>query len=259
MDLDLNGRTALVTASSSGIGKECALALVAEGANVILSGRDEAKLASAAQEVREAATGNAQVLAVPADLSRSSDIDVLCERAEQQFGAVDVLVYIGGSPKRGGPLDLTDDDLLRAFEVTVLAAFRLTRRLVPGMRARGWGRVVTVQSRAVREPIPQLFTSVATRPGVAGVFKYLADESAPDGVTVNTVIPGRVDTERFRQGAARASDATAYVQQKLAQIPVGRLAQPREIADAVCFLASTRASYINGASLQVDGGVIRAI
>jgi 3-oxoacyl-[acyl-carrier protein] reductase len=127
------------------------------------------------------------------------------------------------------------------------------------MRARKWGRVVTVQARSVREPIPDLVTSVATRPGVAALFKYLANEVAADGVLLNTILPGRINTDRFRQGAAIArSGVDQYVQQKLADIPVRRLGEAAEIADAVCFLVSDRASYISGAALQVDGGVIRA-
>jgi 3-oxoacyl-[acyl-carrier protein] reductase len=267
MDFGLWGKTALITASSSGIGKQCALALALEGANVVISGRDEAKLAAAQEEVEVRAASahgahgrhGVHVHAQRADLASAADTEALCAAAEKRFGHVDILVYIGGSPKRGGSADISEDDLVKAFEITVLPAFRLTRRLLPGMRSRGWGRVVTVQSRAVREPIPQLLTSVATRPGVAGLFKYLADECGHDGVTINTVVPGRIDTDRFRQGAALAEDRESYVQQKLGQIPVGRLGRPREIADAVCFLASVPASYIHGASLQVDGGVIRAI
>jgi 3-oxoacyl-[acyl-carrier protein] reductase len=259
MDLGIAGRTMMVTASSSGIGKQCALALAREGARVVMCARTPSKLADAAAEVA-AIAGPANVLAVPADLGNGASIDALCAEALQRFGAIDGLAFIGGSPRRGGPTDITESDLLEAFQGSVVAAFRLVRHLLPGMRERGWGRIVTVQSRAVREPIPQLVTSVCTRPGVAGLFKYLSNETARDGVVVNVVVPGRINTERFRQGAqAAGGGATQYVQGKIAEVPVGRLGEAHEVAAAVCFLMSDAASYINGASLQVDGGAIRAI
>ena len=259
MDFGIQGRTALVTASSKGIGLRCALALASEGARIVLNGRSVTALQEAAREV-EAVAGAGNVMTIAADLSAAADVERLCAQAQERFGAVDICVFIGGSPKRGGFDELTDDDLVEAFHMSVLAGFRLARHLLPGMRARGWGRVVTVQSRAVREPIPKLLASVTTRPGVAGLFKYLSNESAIDGVTINTIVPGRIDTDRFRQGAERFGEGSAaYIQQKVAEIPVGRLGDPSEIADAVCFLVSQRAAYINGASLQVDGGAIRAI
>jgi len=259
VDLGLKGKTALVTASSKGIGKQCALALAAEGANVVICARGGEQLEQTAHEVA-AVAGADRVLAVAADLSRAEDIERLCHAARAKFGAIDVLVYIGGSPHRGGFQAVTEDHLRQAFDLTVMPAFRLLREVVPQMQERGWGRVVTVQSRAVREPIPDLFTSVATRPGVAGMFKYLANEVARDGVLVNVVVPGRIDTARFQKGAEQAAaGAEAYVQMKVADIPVRRLGQAKEIASAVCFLVSDQASYINGAALQVDGGVIRAI
>lgn len=259
MDLGIAGKTVLVTASSKGIGKQCALALAAEGARIILCARTPERLHAAAEEVADIA-GSDNVLAVPADLGRPEDIDRLCEAGRARFGAIDILVYIGGSPKRGGFDAVSEEDLREAFEISVLPAFRLLRNLLPDMRRRQWGRVVTVQSRSVREPIPDLLTSVATRPGVAGMFKYLANEVAADGVLMNVIVPGRINTDRFNKGAAEASAGAAdYVKKKIADIPVGRLGEPEEIANAVCFLVSAKASYVNGAALQVDGGVVRAI
>jgi 3-oxoacyl-[acyl-carrier protein] reductase len=260
MDLGLSGRTALITASSNGIGKHCALMLAAEGVKLVLCARGEERLEATAAELRSIAKPD-HVVAIPADISKTEDLERLCAEGERKFGAIDILIFIGGSPKRGGPQAVTEHDLRDAFELTVVPAFTLTRLLVPGMRRRGWGRVVTVQARSVREPIEDLVTSSATRPGVAGLFKYLANEVAADGVTVNTVVPGRINTDRFRAGAEFAAKGgdTGYMSSKVSSIPVGRLGEPQEVADAVCFLASMRASYINGASLQVDGGVIRAI
>lgn len=258
MDLGITGRTALVTASSKGIGQACALELAKQGANVVMCARGQAPLEAAADAVRAVAQGG-QVLALPADLTREADIDALVGAAQRQFGGVDILVSIGGSPKRGGFAAITEQDLRDAFEMSVIAAFRLLHRVLPGMRAQGWGRVVTVQSRSVREPIPDLVTSVATRPGVNGLFKYLSKEVAADGVLLNTIVPGRIMTDRFKGGQVHAGDSQAYTAGKLAGIPVGRFGQPEEIAAAVAFLCSERASYINGAALQVDGGVINAL
>lgn len=258
MDLGIAGRTALVTASSKGIGYACAMELAKQGVNVIMCARDHARLELSATAVREVAQGGS-VMAMPADLTSAEDINALVDAAERQFGSIDILVSIGGSPKRGGFDTITEDDLRDAFEMSVIAAFRLLKRTLPSMRAKGWGRIVTVQSRSVREPIPDLMTSVATRPGVNGLFKYLSKEVAGDGVLLNTIVPGRIMTDRFKGGQEQASDGQAYTAGKLASIPVGRFGQPEEIAAAVAFLCSERASYINGSVLQVDGGVINAL
>lgn len=119
--------------------------------------------------------------------------------------------------------------------------------------------MITVQARSVREPIPDLVTSSATRPGVAGLYKYIANEAAADGVLVNTIVPGRINTDRFKQGVEHAANGKDYMRGKLADLPVGRLGEPEEVANAVCFLASERAAYISGVALAVDGGVIKAI
>lgn len=258
MDLGLRGKTALVTAATKGIGKQCALSLAAEGANVVICGRDENRLRTTARELAAVPQAGG-ILAERADLAASDDIARLCRAAADRFGGVDILVLLGGSPKRGGFNDITVDDLRDAYEVTVIATFRLLKELVPGMRQRKWGRIVTVQSRAIREPIPELVTSVATRPGVAGLLKYVSNEVAADGVLINTIVPGRINTDRFQQGVNQSPiGAENYVRKKLGDIPVGRLGEPEEIASAVCFLVSEKASYINGAALQIDGGVIRA-
>ncbi len=258
MDLGLAGRVALVTASSKGIGKACAVELARQGAHVVMCARGLEQLEQAAADVRVVAKG--EVLAVQADLTSAQDIAALLVAIEKKFQKLDVLVLIGGSPKRGGFSAVTEQDLRDAFEMSVVLGFRLLTQVLPGMRARGWGRVVTVQSRSVREPIPDLVTSVATRPGVNGLFKYLSKEVACDGVLLNTIVPGRIMTDRFKGGQALAGEqADAYTRNKLADIPVGRFGQPEDIAAAVAFLCSECASYINGVALQVDGGVINAI
>ncbi len=259
MDLGISGRTAIVTASSKGIGRECAFALAREGANIVLCARNAAQLEQTASELADA-IGPERVLAVQADVSSEQDLRHLVQAALDRFSAIDILVFIGGSPKRGGFNDISADDLRSAFDMTVIPAWHLLKLVVPYMRQRKWGRIVTVQSRSVKEPIPDLVSSVGTRPGVAGLFKYVADEAAADGVLLNVIVPGRIETDRFDAGAATSSmGRDAYTQKKLSDLPVGRFGLPSEIADAVCFLASERASYITGAALKVDGGVIRAL
>ncbi|MAL01649.1 MAG: 3-oxoacyl-ACP reductase [Alcaligenaceae bacterium] len=259
MDLGIAGKTAVITASSKGIGKECAWALAREGANVVVCARNVAQLEQTAQELA-AEFGSDRVLAVPTDIMVQGDLDRLVTAVNERFGSVDILVYITGSPKRGGFSELTADDLRAAFEMTVIPAWQLLHLVLPSMREQGWGRIVTVQSRSVKEPIPNLVSSIATRPGVAGLFKYVADEVAADGVLLNVIVPGRIETDRFRAGVEGASAGQdAYVQSKLSDLPVGRFGRPQEIADTVCFLSSERASYISGSAIKVDGGVIRAL
>ncbi len=253
MDLGLAGKTAIVTAASRGIGKACAAALAGEGANVAICARGAAELRAAAAEIGPGA------MAEPADVTEAGDVDRLVARTVARFGGVDVLVAIGGSPPYG-PFDrTTDEDFARAFEMTVLATARLIRAVAPHMRSKGWGRIVAVQSRSVKEPIPGLAASNAARPGAAGLIKDLSAELAADGVLLNTVAPGRILTDRLRDGArASGMDEEAYYRDSAADLPIRRLGAAREVADVVAFLASERASYVNGVTVAVDGGLIRS-
>lgn len=258
MDLGLKGKTALVTAASRGIGYASAMTLAKEGANIVMCARGQATLEEAADEIRKNAAGG--VVAEPADITSRNDIDRLVARASAEFGGCDILIAIGGSPARGAFGDINEDQLRQGFEMTVMALFRLVMTVLPHMRANKWGRIVTVQARSVREPIPALTVSNATRPGAAGLIKYLSREVARDGVLLNTVLPGRILTERFRQGAEKAQVSHAeYLETQAKELPMGRLGDAQEVADAVAFLVSARASYINGVTLAVDGGQILSI
>lgn len=258
MDLGIKGRTAIVTAASRGIGNATARTLAKEGANIVMCARGQADLDSAAEAIR--AEAGARVVAQPADVTQSADVARLVQRTVDTFGGVDILVAIGGSPQRGAFAEISEEHLRQGFEMTVLPIFRLVSAVLPHMRRTMWGRIVTVQARSVREPIPALTVSNATRPGAAGLMKSLSHEVARDGILLNTILPGRIMTERFRQGADHSAlSRDEYMKKQSAELPLGRFGEAQEIADAVAFLVSERASYINGVSLPVDGGLIRSI
>lgn len=258
MDLGLKGKSALVTAASKGMGKACALGLAAEGARVAMCARTSSELTAAAAEVRDK-TG-AEVLAVPADVTRAEDVKALVGRARQAFGGIDILVTNAGGPPRGSFDELSDAQWHGAFDLSLLSVVRLVREVLPGMRERRWGRIVTIQSVSVKQPIPELVLSNAIRPGVAGLAKSLASELGKHNILVNTVCPGRIMTDRFLEGARRARVPTEeYLASQSADIPLARVGTPEEFASVVVFLASERASYVTGVTVQVDGGLVRGL
>jgi 3-oxoacyl-[acyl-carrier protein] reductase len=257
MDLGLKGRVALVTAASKGMGRACAVALGAEGARVAMCARTEADLRAAADEVRK--TG-AEVLAVPADVTRAADVQALVGRVTETFGGVDILVANAGGPPRGFFEDLDDAQWQGAFELSLLSTVRLIRAVVPSMRARRWGRILTIQSVSVKQPLPDLVLSNAVRPGVAGLMKTLASQLGKDNITVNTVCPGRIMTDRFLGGIkVHGLSREEYLARQSADVPLGRIGTPEEFASVVAFLASERAAYVTGVAIQVDGGLVRGL
>ncbi len=258
LDLGIQGRTALVTAASRGIGRACAFNLAREGANVVICARGEEDLHHTANAI--ASETGASVLSQTADVTSSEDIERLVAAAKDRFGPIDILVAIGGSPRRGSFLEVNETQYLEAFEMTVMMLVRLVAIILPDMRRRAWGRIVTVQARSVREPIPDLALSNATRPGAAGLIKHLSNEFARDGVLLNCVLPGRIITDRLREAAERSSESPErFFKSQAAELPIGRLGEAQEVADAVAYLCSDRASYITGVSLAVDGGLIHSI
>jgi 3-oxoacyl-[acyl-carrier protein] reductase len=258
MDLGLRGKTALVTAASKGMGKACALGFAGEGARVAMCARTENDLRAAAEEVRSK-TG-AEVLAVPADVTRAADVERLVRQVNEQFGGVDILVANAGGPPRGRFDELTDEQWTAAFELSLLSVVRLVRAVLPTMRQRRWGRIVTIQSTSVKQPIDGLLLSNGVRPGVAGLMKTLAGEVGKDNILVNTVCPGRILTDRFLGGAKGSGlSPEQYVARHSGDIPLGRVGTPEEFANVVVFLASERASYVTGVAIQVDGGVVRGL
>ena len=258
MDLGIEGRVALLTGASRGIGYACALALAAEGARVAICARGRAAIEAAARDI--AAETGGEATAFVADVARSQDVDRLLSEVAEAVGGVDILLANNGGPPRGGFDALNDDHWQEGFDVTMMSTVRLIRGVLPGMRERQWGRVLSVVSSSVRQPVDQLELSNALRPGIVGLFKSLAVTMGKDNVLFNCVAPGRIMTERFLAGSKNAGmTEEAYAAKHQATVPLGRIGRPDEIADVVAFLASERASYINGATVIVDGGMIRSL
>jgi 3-oxoacyl-[acyl-carrier protein] reductase len=249
MDLGLRDRVALVTGASKGIGKGIARALVAEGANVAVASRSQERIEAAASEI------GAHPYVFDAD-----DLDAvptLVEAVESDLGPVDIYVAnTGGPPPGDDPLGFTREQWESAHRTLILTPMAIIERVLPGMRSRGWGRVLAIGSMAVIEPIPTLQLSNAHRPGLVAAFKVLARQSAADGVTFNTVHPGSIATERIYSNAGSREAAEENAKKT---IPAGRLGTVEELADPAVFLLSERASYITGTSLLVDGGVTHSV
>jgi 3-oxoacyl-[acyl-carrier protein] reductase len=240
MDLGLGGRTAIVCGASSGMGLAVAEVLAAEGANVAMFARRRDQLEREAERLG--------ALPVRGDLTVPKDLAKLVEQTVGAFGGIDILVNNGGGPPPGPAAGTTDEAIEGALELLMLSAIRLTNLCLPYLEASGRGRIVNIESMSVRAPIDNLALSNAIRPGIVGWMKTLSREVAPKGITVNTIAPGRIDTERLRSLGGRGD---------LSQIPIGRLGEPAEIAAAVCFLASDGAGYVTGTVIPVDGGLTR--
>ena len=262
MELGLSGKVALVAAASKGLGRAIAEAMAAEGASLAICARGEAALEATRAAI--AATSSAPVHAVAADLSQSEGIARAAGSALEHFGRVDVLVTNAGGPPVGTFETHDWPTWERAMELTLRSAVELTRAVLPGMRERRWGRVIHVTSLTVKQPIDGLMLSTSIRAALTGFSRTLANEVAAEGITVNTILPGFMNTERVvelnRATATREGMQVEDVERRvLGQIPTGRIGEPRELAALAAFLASERASYITGQSIAVDGGWIRSL
>jgi 3-oxoacyl-[acyl-carrier protein] reductase len=246
VDLALRGRTAIVCGGSAGMGLAAAEALAAEGVNVVVFARHREPLERQAERLG--------ALAVRGDVRNPADLQRLVERTVDAFGGIDILVNNSGGPPRGDALQLRDDAVEEAVELLLLSVVRLTGLCLPYLGKSRHGRVINVTSSTVREPVDNLALSNMVRPGVIGWAKSLARAVGPQGITVNSVAPGRIKTERLKEvypdGPTEAD---------LAAIPLRRLGEPREVGDVICFLASDRAAYLTGTVISIDGGLTRSL
>jgi 3-oxoacyl-[acyl-carrier protein] reductase len=262
MDLGIGGKVALVAASSKGIGRAIAEELAANGAMLVMCARGEKDLRAAAAEVR--AASRAEVLEVVADVSKTEDIARVTGAALGKFGRVDILVNNSGGPPAGAFETFTPQMWSDAYRLLLNSAVEMVRAVLPGMKERRWGRIINVTSIAAKQPVDGLMLSNSLRAAVHGFARTLANEVAPFGITVNNILPGYTRTDRVISLAKQASETKGIpVEQSYKlweeQVPMGRLAEPREIAAMAAFLASERASYITAGSIAVDGGWIRSL
>ena len=247
MELGLTGRTAIVCGASSGMGLAVAEELAAEGVNVAMFGRRRDLLEREADRIG--------ALAVQGDLTIPQHLDRLVQATVGAFGGLDILVLNGGGPPPGPAVEMTAEAVEEAIALLLTPHVTLVNRCLPHLRTGGRGRIVAIESSSVREPLQNLALSNAVRPGVVGWLKTLGRELGPDGITVNTIAPGRIDTARLRAVYGEAGPSP----DELTQVPLRRLGTPAEIAAVVALLASDRAAYVTGAVVPVDGGLTRGL
>lgn len=261
MDLGVRGRVAIVAASSKGLGKASAMALAQEGVKLTLCARGEAELKAAAKEIAE--KSGVEVLPIVTDVTRKEDIDSLVKATMERFGTVDILVTnAGGPPPVVSFLDVSDQGWREGIDLNLMSTINMCRAVVPHMKAQKWGRIVNIMSVSVKQPLDGLLLSNVSRMGVVGFAKSISGELAPHNITVNTVCPGAIMTDRVKNMTqARAKNEGKTPEEILSSyarmIPMGRIGEPRELGNLVAFLASELSSYITGVVIQVDGGMVK--
>jgi 3-oxoacyl-[acyl-carrier protein] reductase len=262
MDFGIKGKSAIVTAASSGLGKASAMELAAEGARVMINARNAEKLTRAAEEIR-AVTGQ-EVFALAGDVTDEGYVRELIAETNRTLGAVDILVANAGGPPAGFFEDFSAGHYRDAVELNLISTINLCREAVPIMRKRGWGRIVAITSIAAKQPVSNLILSNTARAGVLGFMKSLSQQTAASGITVNTLCPGYHLTERLKVLGAAASRTEGIAVDEIyarwaASTPMNRIGDPREFAAVVAFMCSERASYLTGTVVQVDGGAYQAL
>ncbi|HEY9179270.1 MAG TPA: SDR family oxidoreductase [Candidatus Baltobacteraceae bacterium] len=254
MDLKIRGKVALVTGASSGLGEACALELAREGVRLALAARRKEELERVASLATSAGSPDAQ--AFVADLSDSSRIDRLLHGVQDAFGGIDILIANTGGPKPGTLTQLSPADWDAAYQSLLRSVLQLVEGVVPGMRERRWGRILALTSTSVKQPIATLALSNMFRTALVSALKTLSAEIAKDGVTVNAIATGRIETARLRSlyGGDDAALARAG-----SEVPIGRIAQPQEFAPLAAFLCGQPAAYITGQTIAVDGGLVSGL
>jgi 3-oxoacyl-[acyl-carrier protein] reductase len=262
MDLGLSGKTALVAASSKGLGKACALELAKEGTHVMLTGRNEEDLQRTRAELLLHSTG--KVECVVCDVTNPQLLSMAVKQTVDVFGTIDILINNAGGPPVGKFEQFTDEDWVRAFELSLLSYVRLIREVLPYMKKQTSGKIINLTSSSIKQPIPGLLMSNTFRLGVVGLSKTLAMELAAYNILVHTVAPGRIATERVRTlDEIKAKQAGISVErvelESRKAIPLGRYGDPEEFGKVVAFLASEAASYMTGSTLLIDGGLVKSL
>ena len=262
MDLQLSGRKALVLGASSGLGRGVAEALAAEGVHIVLAARASDRLTEAAMAI--ASQHGVQTATLPVDLSNSASVEEFVQAIRTQHPDISILVNNTGGPSPSGVEGISVDTWKQQFETMVLSLFRITDAVLPGMKERQWGRILTIASAVVVEPNIRLGVSVTLRSALAGWSKTLATEVAPYGVTVNMLLPGHITTDRthfLAEAEARKTGKTpeAVQAEKARNIPAGRYGTVEEFGATAAFLSSTAAAYITGSMIRIDGGALKSI
>ncbi len=262
MDLGIKGKVAFVAAASKGLGRAVAEELAAEGASLVICARNAETLSLVAEQIAE--TSGVPVFHVVADVSNAEDVKNAVQAGIEKFGRIDILVTNAGGPPAGRFESLSREMWASAVNLTLNSVLELTGAVLPGMKNRGWGRILNITSIAVKQPVDNLMLSNSLRAAVTGFARTLANEVATHGITVNNILPGYTRTERIeelaqaaaeREGISLAAASAGWEN----EIPMKRLGEPREFAALAAFLVSERASYITGASIAVDGGWIRSL
>lgn len=262
METGLSDRVAIVAASSQGIGRAAAEGLAAEGCHLAMCARNPEALLAAAEEIRE--SSGVQILAEPFDVRDLAAVKQFVAKVANRFGRVDICVTNAGGPPSKSFLETTNEEWQSAVELNLLSTVYFAREVIPHMQRRHWGRIVTITSISSKQPIADLVLSNAVRTGVAGLVKSLANEFGKDGILVNNVGPGYTATERLKSLAEARAEAVGKTAQELfdgwaADAPLKRVGEAREVADAIVWLASERASYITGQTILVDGGLYKGL
>ena len=262
MEFGLRGKRAIVMAASRGLGYASALGLAREGCKLIVCSRDQGRIEAAAAAIKKET--NAEVKALVADVSSASEAKRLVDAAVSAYGGLEIVVHNAGGPPAGETLQMTDEQWQKAFEQNLLSFTRIVGAAAPEMKKAGYGRVITIASSSIKQPIPNLALSNALRAGVWGIAKTLSRELAPQGILVNVIAPGRIDTERIAEldqaNATKSGKSIEDVRKaSVGSIPLGRLGRPEELANLVVFLASQAGSYITGQAITVDGAAGNAL